>query len=52
MSDHKKIYSAFSPSPLTADQNSLYIDLDAVRGAAGVVPVLERHIRLAGAATS
>jgi hypothetical protein len=52
MLDQKAIYAAFSPSPLTAEQNALYIDLDKVRGSAGVVPVLERHIRLAGSATS
>lgn len=52
MSDQKSIYASFSPSPLTAEQNELYIDLDKVRGSAGVVPVLERHIRLAAAATS
>lgn len=52
MSDQKAIYASFSPSPLTAEQNELYIDLDNVRGSAGVVPVLERHIRLADKATS
>ena len=52
MPDSKTIYAAFSPSPLTAEQNDLYIDLDKVRGNAGVVPVLASHIRLASGATS
>ena len=52
MPDPKTIYGAFSPSPLTADQHELYIDLDKVRGNAGVVPVLERHIRLSSEATT
>ncbi|MHC4879672.1 MAG: hypothetical protein ACYTGL_24720 [Planctomycetota bacterium] len=52
MPDKKQIYAAFSPSPLTAEQNDLYIDLDKVRGQAGVVPVLASHISLASGPTS
>jgi hypothetical protein len=52
MPDKKQIYGVFSPSPLTADQNTLYVDLDKVRGSTGVVPILEQHIRLASSPTS
>jgi len=52
MVDPKSIYSVFSPSPLTADQTDLYIDFDKVRGSTGVVPILDRHIRLASGPTS
>lgn len=52
MVDPRAIYAVFSPSPLTADQTDLYVDFDKVRGSTGVVPILERHIRLASGSTS
>lgn len=52
MSDKlKEIYSAFHPSPLKPGQQDLYVNLDSVRGDAGVVRDLERKIRLADAPT-
>jgi hypothetical protein len=45
----KEIYAAFNPAPLKAEQVSLYVELDEVRGQgdAPVVSLLERKIRLA-----
>jgi hypothetical protein len=49
----KQIYAVFSPAPLKAEQVSLYVELDEVRGQgdAPVVTQLERKIRLADEAT-
>lgn len=52
MSDKlKKIYAAFDPAPLRAGQKDLYIDLDAVRGDAGIVHHLQRKIELSSGPT-
>ena len=42
----KKIYAAFDPAPLKPGQHELYVNLDGVRGDAGIVRHLERKIRL------
>lgn len=47
----KKIYAAFDPAPLTAGQTNLYIDLNAVRGDAGIVRHLQRKIELSNSPT-
>ena len=41
------IYSIFSPTPLRADQNELYVDLEDVRGKTGLVQRMAQKIRLA-----
>lgn len=41
-----RVYQAFDPAPLTPDEHSLYVDLDAVRGEGNLVSRLERKIRL------
>ena len=47
MSDFiKKVYKAFDPAPLTQDVDSLYVDLDDVRGSSGLVKELANGIRL------
>ena len=47
MSDNlKKIYRVFDPEPLLANQGSLYVDLDAVRGSTGLISRLAQNIRL------
>jgi hypothetical protein len=40
----QKVYRVFDPSPLTADQTDLYVELDPVRGNAGVVKKLSSII--------
>lgn len=49
----KQIYGAFSPAPLTAEQHTLYVELDQVRGQgdAPVVRQLEQKVRLADGPT-
>jgi hypothetical protein len=47
----KKIYQAFDPSPLEADQTDLYVNLDTVRGSTGLVDRLAQNIRFAAAPT-
>ncbi len=47
----KEIYSVFSPSPLQPNQNELYIDLENVRGNAGIVHRMAQKIRLTDAPT-
>ena len=42
----QKAYQAFDPSPLTVEDDQLYVDLDEVRGDADVVARLEQRIRL------
>lgn len=42
----QRAYRAFSPSPLTLDEQQLYVDLDEVRGSTGVVKRLATTIRL------
>jgi hypothetical protein len=43
----RNVYRAFSPAPLTADQQDLYVNLDDVRGEADIVGQLARRIELA-----
>jgi len=47
----QEIYSIFVPSPLQPDQNALYVDLEDVRGNAGIVNRMAEKIRLADAPT-
>ena len=42
----KRMYAIFSPSPLSVEQNNLYVDLDEVRGEADIVQRLSRVITL------
>lgn len=42
----KKIYAAFSTSPLSPEQHKLYVDLDDVRGGGDVLTRMENKIRL------
>ena len=49
--DLKRIYQAFDPSPLSAEQTDLYVNLDTVRGSSGLVDRLAQSIRLAAAPT-
>lgn len=42
----RAVYKVFSPSPLTVDQNDLYVDLDDVRGDADIVKRISSVIRL------
>jgi hypothetical protein len=42
----QKIYSVFSPSPLRLDQQVLYVNLDDLRGDAGIVHGMAQKIRL------
>lgn len=42
----KRLYRIFSPAPLTADQQDLYVDLEAVRGNTGFVDQLATPIQL------
>lgn len=47
MSDNlKRIYQVFDPAPLLANQESLYVDLDDVRGSTGLISRLAQNIRL------
>src|SRR5271156_3265473 len=43
----RRIYAAFDPAPLTADKTDLYVELDHVRGDAGIVRHMSKKIRLA-----
>ena len=49
--DIKKIYQAFDPEPLSAEQTDLYVDLDAVRGSSGLVNELAQRIQLSKSTT-
>lgn len=42
----RQVYKVFSPSPLTVEQNNLYVDLDEVRGDADIVNRISSKIRL------
>ncbi len=42
----RRVYKVFSPSPLTVEQNDLYVNLDDVRGDADIVKRLTNVIRL------
>lgn len=46
MTQLQNIYRAFSPTPLTAEQMSLYVPLEEARGEMDVVSRLARRIRL------
>lgn len=48
----KKIYQAFDPSPLKAEETDLYVDLDAVRGSTGLVKKLAQTIKLSETTTT
>jgi hypothetical protein len=48
----KKIYQAFDPSPLKADDTDLYVDLDEVRGSSGLVKKLAQTIKLSETTTT
>jgi len=48
----KKIYQAFDPSPLEANQTDLYVDLDAVRGSDEPVNKLAQTIKLSESTTT
>lgn len=43
----QRIYAAFDPSPLKADNGGLYVELDDVRGEADIVKRMSVKIRLA-----
>ncbi len=43
-----RVYQAFDPSPLEPEEDDLYIELDDVRGEAGVVARLAKRIQLSG----
>ena len=43
----QRIYAAFDPSPLKADNGGLYVELDDVRGEADIVKRTSVKIRLA-----
>ena len=47
----RRIYQQFATRALTADEQSLYVDLDPARGDVNVAQRLERSIRLAGEPT-
>jgi len=44
--DLKKVYKAFDPAPLSADETDLYVELDEVRGSLGLVDRMAKSIRL------
>ncbi len=46
MADIRAVYRQFSPAPLGAGQENLYVDLDDVRGNAGLVRRMAEKIRL------
>lgn len=46
-----RVYQAFDPAPLGADEQTLYVDLDAVRGEGNVVGRLANKIRLSSEST-
>lgn len=48
----KKIYQAFDPSPLKAEETDLYVDLDEVRGSTGLVKKLAQTIKLSETTTT
>lgn len=48
----KKIYQAFDPSPLRAEETDLYVDLDAVRGGDEPVNKLAQTIKLSESTTT
>jgi len=48
----KKIYQAFDPSPLEANETDLYVDLDEVRGSTGLVKKLAQTINLSETTTT
>jgi len=48
----KKIYQAFDPSPLEANETDLYVDLDAVRGSDEPVNKLAQTIKLSESTTT
>ena len=48
----KKIYQAFDPSPLEADETDLYVDLDTVRGSDEPVNKLAQTIKLSESTTT
>jgi hypothetical protein len=48
----KKIYQAFDPSPLEANETDLYVDLDEVRGSTGLVKKLAQTIKLSETTTT
>ena len=48
----KKIYQAFDPSPLKAEETDLYVDLDAVRGSDEPVNKLAQTIKLSESTTT
>jgi len=47
----QRIYQAFSPTPLSAEQTDLYVRLDQARGGANVAERLGKRIRLAAPPT-
>ena len=48
----KRIYQAFDPSPLKAEDTDLYVDLDEVRGSTGLVKKLAQTIKLSETTTT
>jgi hypothetical protein len=50
--DLKRIYQAFDPSPLKAEETDLYVDLDAVRGSDEPVNKLAQTIKLSASTTT
>jgi len=46
MADMQKVYKLFSPAPLGKGQDALYVDLDQVRGSAGLIGRMARKTRL------
>jgi len=48
----KKIYQAFDPSPLEANETDLYVDLDTVRGSDEPVNKLAQTIKLSESTTT
>jgi energy-coupling factor transporter ATP-binding protein EcfA2 len=45
MADIQQVYRLFSPAPLCEGQDNLYVDLDPVRGSAGLLRSMARKIR-------
>ena len=46
MADMKRVYKLFDPAPLGDDRADLYVNLDSVRGSAGLVRRMAQKIRL------
>jgi len=44
--DLKRVYKAFDPAPLSAEETDLYVELDEVRGSLGLVDRMAKSIRL------